>query len=90
VPIEQAIVELTDAEIIIDEDTNQLIDKGQLEGKLRAGEITKVREMPLVRGGMVNKKDIAPDWQCFYNICQECKGRNECHTLELLIEASDR
>lgn len=51
VPIEQAIVELTDAEIIIDEDTNKLIDKGELEGKLKAGEITKIRKMPLVSGG---------------------------------------
>jgi hypothetical protein len=48
---EQVIVRVKDAEIIIDEDTNELIDKGKLEGELKAGKIKRVRVMPMMRGG---------------------------------------
>jgi hypothetical protein len=48
---EEVLVRVKDAELIIDEETNRLIDKGELEGELKAGKLHKLRTMPVMRGG---------------------------------------
>ena len=51
VDIDKVLVEIEEREIIIDEETNTLINRDELEGKLKAGQVKKIRAMPPVRGG---------------------------------------
>lgn len=51
VKAEDVMVEISDAELIIDEETNELIDSGELEGKIKAGKVKKVRTLPHITGG---------------------------------------